>query len=271
VRTVSVVTFLLCSVSIALVTPAFADDAPARPAFALMDNTGDGSKINLDVAAIGPTDGHADSGLFRSSILVQYVALNGFGGYAGISTSMLLPERDSGGDLDIGNLELGGLFRHALSPGFDLGLRVGFVVPTASGNDGGFLQLASTAIARPADLVTASPATTTWLRLGVSPTYHRGPVFLRTDLGVDVPVSGAQQANPIEHINLGAGIEHEGFAVTAELQAIFTTNGEFFKVAGLSARYLGNPVSPYVAVSTPLEDGLRGNVVTVATGLTFAF
>jgi len=270
-RTVLVSTLLFAFINIASVAPAFADDSPARPGFALMDNTGDGSKVNLDVAAIVPTDSHADGGLFRSSFLGQYVAPNGFGGYAGISASTLLPERDFGSNSGIGNLELGGLFRHALSAGFDLGIRVGFVVPTASGDDRGFLQLASTAIARPADLATAFPTATTWLRLGVSPTYHRGPVFLRTDLGVDVPVSGAQQANPIEHINLGAGIEHEGFAVTAELQAIFTTNGEFFKVAGLSARYLGNPVSPYVAVSTPLEDGLRGNVVTVATGLTFAF
>ena len=127
-----------------------------------------------------------------------------------------------------------------------------------------------TLIARPADLATAGP-NTTWMRLGVSPTYHRGPVFLRTDLGVDVAVADAHGANVLEHVNFGAGIEHKGFAATAELQTLFTTKGESFQVAGLSARYQGKWVSPYAAVSTPLDDGVRGNVVTVTTGLTLPF
>ena len=267
-RTTLVSTCLFASTSIAFATSAFADDAPAKPAFAMMDNTGDGSKINLDVTANIPTDGTNNGVPFRSSLLGQYVAPNGFGGYAGISASTLAFDDRSDNHVGIGNLELGGLYQHALSPDFDLGVRAGLIFPTGSQNLG--LHAGNTLLARPADLATALPDTT-WLRLGISPTYHRGPVFLRTDLGVDVAVADARGANVLEHINFGVGIEHAGFAATAELQTIFTTEGESFQVAGLSARYLGKHVSPYVAVSTPLDDRVRGEVVTVTTGLTFPF
>jgi len=257
---------MFVSTSIAFAAPAFADDAPAKPAFALMDNTGDGSKINLDVTANIPTNGTDNGVPFRSSLLGQYVAASGFGGYAGISASALAFDHGSENHVGIGDFELGGLYQHALSSDFAIGVRAGLTFPTASQNLA--LHAGNTLIARPADLATAA-SNAAWLRLGVSPTYHRGPVFLRTDLGVDVAfIDDARDTPTLGHINFGAGIEHKGFAATAELQTIFTTKGESFQVAGLSARYQGKWLSPYVAVSSPLDDGIRGNVVTTTAGLT---
>ena len=66
-----------------------------------------------------------------------------------------------------------------------------------------------------------------------------------------------------------------GFTATAEMQTVFLLNNDrsdnSFHIAGLSVRYQGTRVSPFVSVSTPLEDGFRGEVVTVTTGLTFPF
>lgn len=273
-RTTLVFSLLFASTSIALVAPAFADDPPAKPAFALMDNTGDGSKINLDVAAIIPTE-HPDGALFRFGFLGQYVGPSGFGGYAGISASNLFPADPAVGP-GVGDAELGGLFQHALGREFDLGIRVGLAFPLANQADGRLADLASTLVTRPADLATTLDAS--WLRLGISPTYHHGSAFLRADLGVDVPLFNAQGIPPIGHLNLGAGMGGNGVIATAEMQTVFTSDQgsdrkdfHSYSTAGLSVRYQGQQLSPYVMFSTPLEDGLRGNVVTATAGLTFPF
>jgi hypothetical protein len=273
-------TILFAVTCAASAAPAFAEEPEAMPAFALMDNTGDRSKINLDLADIIPMDSHADNVLVRSSILGQYVASNGFGGYAGITASGLLPE----GDMGTGNLELGGVYHRALSSNVDFGVRAGLVLPTERvGKDRlpQLIQLVSTLIARPSDLATAVPDAT-WLRFGISPTYHRGPAFLRVDLGLDVPVRdhSIHGFDPIGHLNLGAGIRNDGFTATAELQTVFVRWGTniddpmqitSYHTAGLSARYQGKRVSPFVSVSTPLDDEVQGQIITVTAGLTIPF
>ena len=262
--------FVLCftSTSIALAAPAFADDLPTKPGFAVMDNTGDGSKVNFDAAAIVPTSSASSGVLLRSSILGQYVAPNGFGGYAGISASTLVFTSDSRSNSGLGSLELGSLYHHAVSAEFDLGLRAGLILPTASHDP--LLQLASTLIARPADVTTVSPDTT-WLRLGVSPTYHSGPIFLRADFGVDIAIIDGRGSDAFKHINLGAGVGRNGVSATAELQTVFAANDDSFSVASLSVRYQGPTASPFVSISTPLEKEFRGEIVTLTTGLTFPF
>jgi hypothetical protein len=208
---------LPCTTALALgitSAPAFADGPETKPGFAGMDNTGDGSKLNLDGAVIVPTHGRGDL-LFRSSLLGQYVAPDGVGGYMGISAFDHQGNGDRESGSGIGNLELGGLYHRALSSDVDLGVRVGFILPTASDNS---------AIVWPADVATAI-AGPTWLRLGLSPTFHDGPVFARIDFGVDVPLSDRDQLDPLEHFNVGIGIGSHGVSATAELQTIFAIGG----------------------------------------------
>jgi hypothetical protein len=99
-------------------------------------------------------------------------------------------------------------------------------------------------------------------------------LFLRTDLGVDVPIHDSHGIDPFTHINFGAGIEKDGVTATAELQNVFETGNGFaaLQSAGLSVRYQGKWVSPYVSASTPLNgDGLFGKIVTVSAGVTLPF
>jgi hypothetical protein len=259
-------TFVFASTSFAATASALADDQAPKLPFALMDNTGDGSKIDLDIAAIVPTDGPGDGVLLRSRFLGQAVAQNGLGAYAGISASTLVFDNGFADSSELGNLELGGLYQRALSSDLDLGMRIGLVLPTANDSFAP-AHVVSTLIARPADLVTAASGIT-WLRLGISPTYHRGPLFARVDLGIDVPIIDGEGADPVEHLNLGVGVKGNAISLAAELQTVFLSPS--FHTAALTARYHGK-VSPHVSVSMPLDDVLRAEVVTVTAGLTVPF
>jgi hypothetical protein len=300
------------SISAVLAGSAAAQPAATKPAFALMDSTGDDSNLTLDLAVLVPTLSELRGVVaVRSSITGQYVAPNGFGDYASLGTSSMITKRGAEtesigsrtfdlSNFGLGSAELGGLFHRALSSNLDLGVRVGFVHPT--GREGGAsLHELSTLLARPADLVTAIPDTY-WLRLGISPTYHQGSLFVGADLGVDVAVhtstaAGAgggggegdegdeagevQKGDAIEHLNIGAGIQRNRFIATAEVQAAFAkSEGDIVSIstAGLSARYQSRALSPFVLVSTPIAVAagssgivLAGKVVTVTGGVTFGF
>lgn len=227
-----------------------------------------GSKVNTDLATVVPTGSGDDGVLLRFNFLGQYVASSGFGGYAGISATTLTFASDSQHEAGTGNFELGSLYQHAMSSELDLGVRVGLILPVVKRDDS-LVQLAGTLIARPADIATVFPDAT-WLRLSISPTYHSGPAFVRADLGVDIAMLDGHGVDPIEHVNVGAGIEHNRVIATAEMQTAFV-GPRSIHVACLSARYHGEVASPYVALSTLLEDEFRGEVITVTTGLTLLF
>ncbi len=223
----------------------------------------------------------------RTNLLGQYVGDHGFGGYAGIDAIMALfdDESRSFGDYEaIGNLQLGAIYQRTLSPTLDIGARVGVILPTSS--DAGFeplVHMAYTGVARPSDLATAVPDAT-WLRLGLSPTFHRGAFIARADVGLDVAVRDDHDVPVLGHLNLGVGVQSGPITATAELQTVADLGGgdedvhddgglsqRLAHTGGLAVRYHAAHVAPFLALSSPLDDGSRGEVLTVTAGLTAAF
>ena len=243
------------------VSPAFADEPDTQPLFALMDNTGDGTKFDAEVAVVEVRS--LDGSLIVPRIAGQYVSAGGLGGYATTIAGLYTGQADSDGGT--GNLELGGLYRFVLGPHFDLGIRAGLMLPTG-GNEVAVLSLA---VARPADLVLGARDTTA-LRLGISPTLHHGPFALRMDFGVDEVLDSPGNTDAILHLNFGIGVGGRQWSATAEYARVFTRDDRLpaLQNIGVSLRYRGNTVSPYFAISTPLEDELRDDAITVALGLT---
>jgi len=245
-------------------TPALAEQPEATPAFSLMDNTGDGTKLDAEVSLV--TAESANGALVIPRLLGQYVSHSGLGVYGTLAMAGVV-----GGDryeraTAVGNLEAGVLYHHVFSPRFDVGLRLGVALPTAGYGD----ALSGLLVTRPADAVQTTPGIT-WLRFGVSPTFHEGPVFVRVDLGLDVPVdeSGARS---VMHVNAGVGIGNKQWTATVELQKLFISGrtDDGIEVGGAFLRYHGR-ISPFVGVSTPLNHGLFGHVATVAIGATVPF
>jgi hypothetical protein len=238
----------------------------------MMDNTGDGSEVDLAFPiGVGREIPHQT---YRPRLLIQDVAANGLGGYAALQGAAVFGADGQDPGYSIGNLELGGLYQVALSPHFDLAARVGVALPTAtSGDSAQIWNTFASAVIRPADLVTSDPGT--WLRFGVSPSFHRGIAFARVDLGVDVAVAGQDEFHNENraHANVGAGVALGALTATAELEFldILDSPGDFnfhtLSTAGVSARYAFERLSPYLLVSSPLES-YRGDYVTVTAGLT---
>lgn len=262
----------------AAATPALAEGAPpaaipdptvARPAFAMMDNTGDGSMVQMDVAMsfLGDSGSDAHAQLWRPRLLAQYIDPAGIGGYITYGGAGITGD-DIDGTFKLGNLELGGLFQRSITPEFDVGFRAGLTFHTADDDDA--VNAIALAITRPSDLALAAPDS--WLRLGVSPSLHSGMVFGRVDLGVDFQLDHDNRQR-LGHVNAALGIGQAAWSVAGELGIEFPLSGDSdgddtLKIIALSARYNAGPVSPFLAISYPMDVGDFGNVINVLAGLT---
>jgi hypothetical protein len=172
------------------------------------------------------------------------------------------------GEFGIGNLEFGGLYQRVINPGFALGLRAGLILPASTGND--LVNLASTLIARPGDIATTVPGT--WLRLGISPTFHAGTGFMRLDAGLDIPVASENSPDSIAHVNVGAGFSADRWSVTAELGMVRVSSGwgsDTFTVAGLAVHYRGESAALYIMLSAPVDQPRDDKIVTPTVGAAF--
>lgn len=253
------------------VTPAIADELSIKPRFAMMDNTGDGTELTLDVATAFSTEVFGDA-LVHPRVLLQYVGARGLGAYASTAASVLI-DHDSEDRFGHGNLEFGGLYQHALSAEIAIGVRAGLILG-ADLNDGTIVNGVTTLVVRPGDLATTTPDS--WLRFGVSPTYQRGDVFARLDAGVDIAVGSERDRHPIEHVNVGVGLAVGRWSFTQELGGVRVStdfDSDTLVVAGLAARYHGKTASPFVMLSIPLNhDVLRevGDLVTLTVGTSFS-
>jgi len=139
-------------------------DAPApaaKPAFAMMDNTGDGSEVDLSfpisiaTKSIATNDG--PDAVIRPRLLVQGFEPNGFGGYGILDASSAIGNVDQHGT-GIGNFELGGLYHATINPRLDIGVRVGFAFATANEGFPQVINEVSDELVRPADLATSARA-----------------------------------------------------------------------------------------------------------------
>jgi hypothetical protein len=271
----------LLATSAALVaSPALADE-PAATSFATVGSATDGSRVTAD---LGVTVGDQVS-VFRSTITGQYLGAAGLGAYVGISGAVGTFELGEEGETleSIGNLELGGLYRRALTPELDLGLRLGLVLPTGTEDFDAFGNLLATIVARPTDVVTAYPEGT-WLRAAVAPTYQRDALFARADVGADIAIHDTDAVDypVIGHANMGVGLRSGRYSVTGELQNVAAFGDDddefgedeemdlserFIHTAALSFRYHAPKVETFLAVSSPLDEGTLGDYVTITAGV----
>jgi hypothetical protein len=281
---------LLTLATAAVTTPVLA--APARPTFAVMDDTGDGTELEADLALIDDrTDfgsGYDSELVLRGRLHAQYVSSIGAGAYASIGTMRgLIGEDSETGEAfsALGNAQLGALYQRALGD-VALAARAGVILPTADDRGYDMVEHAFfTLVSRPSDLALAAPEAT-WLRLGLSPTYRRGPLVARVDLGADVAVRKAEETGEtaLGHVNVGVAYAWPRVTASAEVLTLFEIapdadpepfdypnnllDGNVFHVAALSARYHAEHAAPYLAMSMPLDDGGRGNYLTLTVGIT---
>jgi len=213
----------------------------------------------------------------------QWMHASGFGTYGQLAVSRaFLDDSATIEPIDtfaLSNLEVGGQYRRALSSELSIVGHIGLTLPTAQNEGGAFLTNLMSSQRRFNDLVNAIPEITA-IRLGVSPTWKRGAVFARADLGLDVIVDHADEMEspePVGHANLAIGARSGKLSGAAELVTMFSTGDvsegadRFIHTGAVSFRYDAGQVSPSLTIVTPLDDGARGESLTVGAGVSAKF
>ncbi len=252
----------------------FAADARAEPfsSFSTTDRQSDDSLIGADIGIgfMDPVPFDDDQSL-RLDFHGQYLFDDRAGIYGMIPFSRLFSDTLDG-SLALGNLEAGGYYI-APAGDLDLVLRGGLVLPTADGNLSARLTNGIAAGVRITDIALAYHDTT-WLRLGASPLLRSGDVFVRTDLGLDVPLRTDAGADPLFRINVGGGVDLDPVSLLAELALVLNADaapgiGDDNLISGaLTARFHGEQIQPGLSLVIPIDDSLRD---VHDLGLVFSF
>lgn len=269
------VTCMVASSSIAFAQPAAERprrpepelDPTTHPGFVVLDQADASSGAGFQLSYLGfDGDFSDDLTVLRAVVHGRYVSPeSGIGGYfrlpvayarassAGMSESLT----------DVGDLELGGIFSPRINqPGTGVILRAGLTLPTGeSGEDGrfGFIAGALTL----SDLYNAVPGGTT-LKLGLSPMLRSGVLFARFDLGLDWNFDAEENLVFGKLIHFGAGIGADLGATSVMVESENVTmlsdrenvDAATLSALALSARYTVNGVSPYLAVTVPIDEDL---------------
>ena len=256
------------AVLMALGAPAAAQRAPD---FVTLDR-GDGySKVGFDMAYIKMDPPPYDA-VLHFEIYGQYVLQSGLGFYAAFPLAKSFgdgpEEGELNGDSTIGDLDFGGLY---VMSGLDHSFvfRLGFVAPTASTDPGDFTTNFYGQQFRLTDIAMVNPDAW-YLRLGFSPLIHMRSIYLRGDIGVDIPIAEDEyRADPIGRLNLGAGFDLGTFALGVELANIididdddddFDDDEDVVSTAAFTARFMGTTLQPYLALGIPVQDYVRNTV-----------
>ncbi|MBA2541433.1 MAG: hypothetical protein H0V17_17460, partial [Deltaproteobacteria bacterium] len=248
---------------------------------ATLDRASGQSGAGADLSFVSDFD---DGFVSRLDLHGQWMHRSGFGTYGQLAVSRaFLDDSATIEPIDtfaLSNLEVGGQYRGALSSELSIVAHVGLTLPTAQNDGAAFLTNLVSSQRRFNDLVNAIPELTA-IRLGVSPTWQRGAVFVRADLGLDVIVDHSDEMesspDPIGHANLAIGARRGKLSGAAELVTVFSTGDvsegaeRFFHTGALSFRYDAGQVSPSLTIVTPLDDGARGDSVTVGAGVSAKF
>jgi hypothetical protein len=246
---------LTAATLLGLAAPAQAQEATApvlgAGMFPGMGPDGNGSQLEASFAILDPEGGSGT--LKRIDISGQFMSPNGTGAYARIAGSF------AEGDSHLGSLELGGLWRRSSESG-DVTLRAGLVAPTSRASDSGDddLHLISTFIARPSDLLTAAPETTT-LRVAASPSLRSGNFVARADVGLDVVVhtsEGDLPDAPYLHVDLGAGFDNGKGSLTLEMSNMvyLDETDSMLHVASITGAFHAGQATPYLSIGRPFGD-----------------
>lgn len=258
-----------------LVVPGF-----VVPGFVVIDKIDASSRAGIQLSYVGLQGDAPDKPtLLRVAAHVRYVdKATGLGGYVQVPFSYASAVGDSMSDstTDLGNIEIGGIFAPKLDvPGIGLVLHAGVTLPTGESGDAAVVGTLESFLALP-DLYNSLPRGTT-IKLGVSPTFRRGIVFARLDLGLDwnVDAKDAVIGKGI-HYNAGVGLDFGPAAVMLESenlsimdQSNTTTgtqsSGVTLNALAFSARLTRGAVSPYIAVVIPLDEDISDSFTFAAT------
>jgi len=263
---------LALSIVVALATTAHAQRAPDM---ATLDR-GDGiTKIGIDLGLTLLEHPPYDMTL-RLEPYGQLVLDSGLGFYGAIPISMSFGGDDNPPPLPqdataLGNVDLGLLYVIGGNPDWSIVFRGGVAVPTASDGLDESATNVYASFPRMTDVALAYP-NAWYVRLGVSPLYHAGKLFLRADLGFDLGLDD-DGADELVRLNLGGGIDLDMLALSLEL--VNTANldvDDWNHGVAVTVRFMGESLQPFIAVGTPLDDGLRDSVnLFVSGGLVVAF
>ena len=259
---------IVCAVLAALSSPAAAQRAPD---FVTLDR-GDGySKLGLDIAYVKLEPPPFDA-VLHFEIYGQYILQSGLGFYGAFPFAKSFGdgpgEGERNGESAIGNLDFGGLY---VISGYDLSFvfRLGFIAPTASTDDGHFVTNFFGQQFRLTDIAMTNPDAW-YLRLSFSPLIHMSSIYLRGDIGVDIPIAEDEyRADPIGRLNVGAGFDLGTIALGVELANIFDIDDDdddgdddedVFSTAAFTARFMGTTLQPYVALGIPVQEYVRDTV-----------
>src|SRR5690606_20421689 len=154
------------------------------PDFATLDRADGFSRIGLDGAYVG-LDGPPWDAALRLELFGQYVAPSGLGLYGTLPLARSVS--DGPDETALGALALGALYViHGREVSF--ALRGGLALPTAGDQPAERLVNLLATQARLGDYALTIPDAV-YARLGFSPLIHTRGIFVRIDLGLDVPLS----------------------------------------------------------------------------------
>ena len=236
--------------------------APARaqraPDFATLDRADGYSRIGVDGAYVA-LDAPPWDAVLRLELFGQYVAPSGLGLYGALPLARSVSDGED--ETALGAIELGALYV-AHGRDMSIALRGGLGLPTAGDELDEMLVNVLATQARLGDYALTVPDAV-YGRLAFSPLVHTRGLFVRLDLGLDIPLSeGDADADALLRLNLGAGVDLGVVALMAELVNIASTDefpGEedFLHTVALSARFMGQTLQPFVAFGVPLDDSTR--------------
>lgn len=231
---------------------------------------------------------NTDVTALRLDLHGQWVSPGGFGGYGIIPVSygkisaMGFEESETA----LGDIELGAVYRLPSGPGAQIALHAGFTLPTAPEQDFGAGEGFANSVAvyaRPHDFVHIAPGIS-YLRLGASPIFRSGQMFVRADGGADIAVyvkdtdanGDAGDQPKLGHVNLAGGVDTGQVAVLGELVNLINLDFEsddlsddLLHFLGASVRYTAAPVQPSLGVLFPLDETVRDAIsLVVMAGVT---
>jgi len=266
-----------CVVLAALAAPAAAQ---REPDFATLDR-GDGiSHVGLDLAWIKLDPAPYDS-VVHLELHGQYVLQSGLGFYAALPLNKSFgdgpDEGESDGETAVADLDFGGLYVIS-GPELSWVFRLGLVAPIAGDEIGEFRTNVRGANYRLTDAALVDPVDW-YARVAVSPMFHAHSLFLRIDLGVDIPFAeddaDAYTADPIGRLNLAGGVDFGTAALMLELPTIIYLDDDdedpdedVFTNVAVTARFMGEVLQPFISVGSPIDKALRDQVdIFIALGI----
>lgn len=188
--------------------------------------------------------------VIRFELFGEYMTARGLGGYAQAAASVF-ESNDALGDVELGGLRRGQLAGLGAP---EVTWRLGVVVPTVSdAPEKRALAAVSVTALRPADRITGN-AGQVGLRCAAAPTWRRGQVVYRGDVGLDVGAS-TDTFGAYLHVGAGVGYTTAWYGVTAELSTTLAITGDGFDgqhLMAISVQARGGPATPYLALSLPL-------------------